>query len=70
MKKVILIHDVYNDRWLQNPEEPYDPMVWVEEKSDASWFEPERLGELLKRIDKESESEVWIHPVTIYVNSI
>ena len=69
MTRVIIIYDRLNRRWLQNAEEPYE-VAWTDTEAQCSFYEPERLTDLLKMIEQQSENEVWVQVIEMYINSL
>lgn len=67
MNKVLILFDRFNNRWLQNAEEPYN-LQWTDCEGQCSFYQEEDLPELLDKIKATADGEVWIEVKTIYVN--
>lgn len=66
MDKLFLVHDIFNNRWLQFSED--GELQWTDISAYASFFEPSRKDGLLADIKHFTDEEVWIEFREIYVN--
>jgi hypothetical protein len=69
MEKILIIHDVFNNCYLQyfDPNGLPSDMLWTDVISQAGFYQESDLKKILE-LSKCIDNEVWIEVKTIYHN--
>jgi len=73
MLKVLLLYDRISKRWLRWAHDDPDAvgeMAWTDNESEASYFEPERLPDVLWTIQHNDGPDVAIQVIEVYASGL